>query len=310
MNLPKCPQINFSRVMKIKIVLKTLAAMLGGLLLFLGLMWGGQAIYALCDRTVFPETFHLPENAGKLSDTEKGALLADAITWEMRRELKSTFGWSFNDIIFNRWLLDNRAYRQYGVYHATKFLVDLYSTQIAKLGDSDRENEYLYKARINDFVIDPRSFWFPSAEGRYEDGLKLFDKYKEGLKKGTSTYNCRTDDLYASFAQVTGENLLGYALGLLENAQDIPFYELDNRIYVVQGICLVIRDFVSALYGLYPEIGVKSQESMKAAIFYLDKICNYNPLYITSWFNSGELVTSWLLFARARLVDVQNSIRM
>lgn len=117
----------------------------------------------------------------------------------MRRELDSTFGWSFNDIIFNRFILDNRAYRQYGVYHATKFLLDLYSSQIAKLGSSDRESEFLYKARINSFAIDPRSFMFPSAEGSYKKGLKLLEDYKTSLDKGTGVYNCRTDDLYASF---------------------------------------------------------------------------------------------------------------
>ena len=36
----------------------------------------------------------------------------------------------------------------------------------------------------------------------------------------------------------------------------------------------------------------------------------YDPLYITSSMNSGELVLSYLLFARARLNDIKNSIRM
>lgn len=95
----------------------------------------------------------------------------------------------------------------------------------------------LYKARLNSFAIDPRSFMFPSAESSYKKGLKLIEQYKESLDKGTGVYNCRTDDLYASFDLVIGENLLGYALGLLENSQELPFYTLDNRIYEVQGNC-------------------------------------------------------------------------
>lgn len=192
-----------------------------------------------------------------------------------------------------------RAYRQYGVYHATKVLMDLYSMTIAKLGTNDRESEMLYKARLNSFAIDPRSFMFPSAESSYKKGLKLIEQYKESLDKGTGVYNCRTDDLYASFDLVIGENLLGYALGLLENSQELPFYTLDNRIYEVQGIVLVVRDFISALYELYPEISSKGNAgNMAAAIEYMNRICTYDPLYITSKVNSGELIISYVLFAQ------------
>ena len=164
-----------------------------------------------------PRTDHRRD---KLDENAKGKALVDAITHQMRYELDSTFGWSINDILFNRFVLDNRAYRQYGVYHATKVLMDLYSMTIAKLGTNDRESEMLYKARLNSFAIDPRSFMFPSAESSYKKGLKLIEQYKESLDKGTGVYNCRTDDLYASFDLVIGENLLGYALGLLETRRN------------------------------------------------------------------------------------------
>lgn len=306
MKLPELPS-----TLKWRVVLKTLAVQACLLLGILAVAWGLQRAYSLVDATTFPEPVAVPADADTLSDNEKGKILLDAITHQMRRELDSTFGWSFNDIIFNRALLDNRAYRQYGVYHATKFLLDLYSSQIAKLGSSDRESEFLYKARINSFTIDPRSFMFPSAEGSYKKGLKLLNDYKTSLDKGTGVYNCRTDDLYASFVTVTGENMLGYAQGLLEKAQDMPFYNLDNRIYEVQGIVLVLRDFIRTLYILYPEIRAKNnEENMKAAMDYLDRICTYDPLYITSSFNSGELILSYLLFAKARLEDIRDSIRI
>lgn len=306
MKLPELPS-----TLKWRVVLKTLAVQACLLLGILAVAWGLQRAYSLVDVTTFPEPVAVAADADSLSDNEKGKILLDAITHQMRRELDSTFGWSFNDIIFNRALLDNRAYRQYGVYHATKFLLDLYSSQIAKLGASDRESEFLYKARINSFSIDPRSFMFPSAEGSYEKGLKLLNDYKTSLDKGTGVYNCRTDDLYASFVTVTGENMLGYAQGLLEKAQDMSFYNLDNRIYEVQGIVLVLRDFIRTLYILYPEIRAKNnEENMKAAMDYLDRICTYDPLYITSSFNSGELILSYLLFAKARLEDIRDSIRI
>ena len=279
--------------------------------LLLVLLWGGQRLFSSLDQTKFPAPVQIDAKASEQPENVKGKLLLDAITHQMRYELGSTLGWSFNDLLFNRYLYDNRAYRQYGVYHATKCLLDLYATDIAKLGSADRESDFLYRARINNFAIDPRSFWFPSAEGSYEKGLGLLEKYKKSLDDGSGVFNCRTDDLYTSFNVVIGENLLGYALGLLQNAQGLSFSELDNRIYEVQGIVLVVRDFVNALYALYPEIKQKNNEgNMSAANVYLDKICSYDPLYITSSFNSGELIISYLLFARARLTDISKSLRI
>ena len=229
----------------------------------------------------------------------------------MKYELNSMFGWSINDILFNSYFLDNRASRQYGVYHATKVLMDLYSMNIAKLGSNDKENQFLYSARLNQFAIDPRSFIFPSAESSYEKGIELVEKYKKSLDDGSGVYNCRTDDLYASFNVVVGENLLGYALGLLQNTQELAFYELDNKIYEVQGIVLVVRDFINTIYSLYPKINNKGNiENMTAAMDYMNRICTYDPLYITAKVNSGELIISYVLFAKNRLEDVRDSIRM
>lgn len=296
---------------KTHLILRTIGVQLAILIGLFLLLWGSQKLYSSIDQTRFPEPMALPADAANLPENEKGKILLDAITYQMRRELDSRFGWTYNDIIFNRFFMDNRAYRQYGVYHATKFLLDLYATQIARLGSSDRESEYLYKARINSFAIDPRSFMFPSAEGSYEKGMKLLEQYKKSLDDGKGIYNVRSDDLYASFVTATGENLLGHALGLLENSQEMSFYELDNRIYEVQGMVLVLRDFLNTLYELYPEIRAKNNaENMASAMSYLNRICTYDPLYITSFFNSGELIVSWLLFARSRLEDIRDSIRI
>lgn len=304
----KLPELNF--MSKCKIVAKTLFIQLLFFISILFLFWAGNKLYSKIDQTEFPEPMKIQETSS-LSDLDKGKLVADSIVHQMKHELNSTFGWSINDILFNSYFLDNRASRQYGVYHATKVLMDLYSMHIAKLGSNDKENQFLYSARLNQFAIDPRSFMFPSAESSYEKGIELVEKYKKSLDNGSGVYNCRTDDLYASFNMVIGENLLGYALGLLQNTQELAFYELDNKIYEVQGIVLVVRDFINTIYNLYPEINNKGNaENMFAAMDYMNRICTYDPLYITSKVNSGELIISYVLFAKNRLEDVRDSIRM
>lgn len=281
--------------------------------LLIASMWGFQKLYALTDKTVFPECFQVTYTP-EMTDEEKGVQLLDALVNRMGYELDSTYGWSANDILFNKWVMDNRAYRQFGTYVATKMLLDNYSTVIAKLGNSDRENEDLYKARLSQFAFSPQRWgmlFIPSAEQAYKKGLNLVKKYETDLLNKKAVYNARTDDIYEAFNVILGETVFGYALGLLQNSQDLPFYTLDNKIYEVQGVMLVVRDYLNALYTLYPDIAAKGNaENYAVAMDLLNKICTYDPLYITSTVNSGELIISYLLFARNRISDIRDSIRI
>jgi len=295
------------------IVGKTILIQLTFFFAIIFVLWGAQKLYSFTDQTVFPTPYTAVITQG-MSDADKGSQLIDALTNRMRYELDSTYGWSANDIIFNKWVMDNRAYRQYGTYVATKMLLDHYSTVIAKLGNSDKENEDLYSARLNYFALSPSrwgTLFIPSAEGSYTKALEAIEKYKDDLQKGQAVYNARTDDIYSAFNVILGETMFGYALGLLQDTQSQPFYTLDNRIYEVQGVMLVVRDYINALYALYPEIASKgNEENFVAAMSYLDRICEYNPMYITSVFNSGELIISYVLFAKNRLEDIRDSIRI
>lgn len=295
------------------IVARTLLMQVAIFIALIASMWGFQKLYALTDQTVFPECYRVSYSP-EMTEEEKGVQLLDALVNRMRYELDSTYGWSANDIIFNKWVMDNRAYRQFGTYVATKMLLDNYSTVIAKLGSSDRENENLYKARLNQFAFAPQRwgiFFIPSAEQAYKKGLNSIKKYQTDLLNKKAVYNARTDDIYEAFNVILGETVFGYALGLLQNSQNLSFYELDNKIYEVQGVILVMRDYLNALYTLYPEIAAKGNaENFAQAMSLLDKICTYDPLYITSTVNSGELIVSYLLFARNRISDIRDSIRI
>ena len=295
------------------IVARTLLMQVAIFIALIASMWGFQKLYALTDQTVFPECYQVSYSP-EMTEEEKGVQLLDALVNRMRYELDSTYGWSANDIIFNKWVMDNRAYRQFGTYVATKMLLDNYSTVIAKLGSSDRENENLYKARLNQFAFAPQRwgiFFIPSAEQAYKKGLNSIKKYQTDLLNKKAVYNARTDDIYEAFNVILGETVFGYALGLLQNSQNLSFYELDNKIYEVQGVILVVRDYLNALYTLYPEIAAKGNaENFAQAMSLLDKICTYDPLYISSTVNSGELIVSYLLFARNRISDIRDSIRI
>ena len=76
MKLPELPT-----VLKMRVVLKTLACLLVGILV---VVWGLQRVYAMVDTTTFPDPVAVPENADQLSDNEKGKILLDAFTHQLR----------------------------------------------------------------------------------------------------------------------------------------------------------------------------------------------------------------------------------
>lgn len=275
----------------------------------------GQSLYGKIDQKIFPEpaTLHITD---QMSENDRGIELLNAIVHQVKFELDSTFGWTANDIIFSPYILDNRAYRQFGVYNSTRVLIDVYSRVIAKLGNNDREDKNLYRAKSSYFTLSPARWGIfgisESAESSYKKGLRELETYKNNLRLGKATYNCKTDDIHTALITITGDQMLGYALGLLENSEDLPWYTLDNRIYEAQGMAIVIRDFLNAIYQLYPQISQKNNETnFQQAMYYLDKICEYDPIWISNMpFNNGAVVRSFLLNVKNRMEDVANSLRI
>ncbi len=293
--------------------LKVMAIQVVIFLVIVAIVWGTQKLYAMIDPVVFPLPAPVSYSQG-MTEERKALDIIDIITYRLKYELGSFFGWTANDILFSKWVFDNRAYRQYGVYTATKVLFDFYAIELAKSGTNSRENQHLYEARMNCFALSPSRWgilFLPSAESSYKKGLRRIEEYKKELTTNNAVYNCRPDDVYNAFQLMLSDKLLGFAIGLLEDPQSSTFSGLDDKIYKAQGITLVVRDFFNAMYVLYPDIAANGNEvNYRDVMRHLTSICTYNPLIITSAFNSGELVLSYLVFARNGIEDIKDSIRI
>ena len=245
------------------IVAKTLGIQV---LLFVGILftvWGSQKLYTLIDPVKFP--VYQAEIKDNMTDQEKGAALLSALTHRMDAELSSTFGWTANDILFNRWIMDNRAYRQFGTYVATKMLFDHYSTVIAKLGNNDRENDLLYNARLNYFAISPQRWgmlFIPSAEGSFKKALSMTEQYKKDLLAGKAVYNCRTDGrvqlphrrhLFRLQSHSGRNGVSAIALGLLNDSQGpAPSTRWTTASMKRRASSWWVRDYLKTMYELLP----------------------------------------------------------
>jgi hypothetical protein len=249
-----------------------------------------------------------PESA----DAKKGIALSTALSNRLEEEMHSTFGWSVNDLVISptRWL-DNRANRQRGVIFATRMLINFFSTNLAKYGKVDAENEFLKGAREKHFAFSEDSWWFPSSESEYRKGIALLRKYEDALASGQAIYNMRSDDMYNMLTFIIGNQFLDQPLGLLVQPNDeVPYTEY------TQGVVLVLRDFIRTFMHLYPEVKEKGgEENIRIAFREMEQICTFDPLIVLR--GDHDSVTAdhrgkmarYLISIRERINDLAQSIR-
>ena len=278
--------------------------------------------YTLIDRTTFPSLdAKLKETLDKTPpdapETEKGAALSMALRNRLNQEMSSPFGWSVNDLWISptRWL-DNRANRQRGTIFATRMLMNFYPTHLAKYGAADAENPQLKEAREKRFAFTEDSWWFPSTESEYRKGIVFLNKYEADLLENRAVFNMRSDDIYDLLVFITGKQFLDQPLGLLvQTNAEVPYFELDDRVYYTQGVVLVLRDFLTVLFHLYPEIGEKGGiENIRIAMRDLHQMCTFDPPIVLRGSHDSVMadhrgkMARYLIYARERLNDVAQSI--
>jgi hypothetical protein len=293
--------------------------------LSIGLYWTVYRGYTLVDPTRFPNLD--PNIAALLQKTtsdsppsQKGAALSAAIRNRLEQEMNSTFGWSINDLIVSptRWL-DNRANRQRGTIFATRMMVNFFSTNLAKYGQVDKENEFLIEAREKHFAFTSDKWWFPSSESQYEKGISLLKEYESELLRENSeaVFNLRTDDMHNMLEFIIGNQFLDQPLGLLVQSNDeVPYTQLDDQIYYTQGVILVLRDTLRAFIHLYPEVKENGgKENIQIAFREMDQICTFDPLIVLRGSHDSIMadhrgkVARYLISVRERINDLAQSIK-
>ena len=288
-----------------------------------GVAWLAESGYSAIDPTRFPFA-ESPVHAvlqGVTPDSpepQKGAALARAMVVRLDHEMNSTFGWSVNDLVVSptRWL-DNRANRQRGTIFATRMLNVFFATQLAKYGTVDAENEWLKEAREKRFAFSEDNWWLPSSESEYRKGIELINRYAAAVPEGKAVFNMRSDDLYNLFTFILSNQFLDQPLGLLvQETKDVPYTELDDRIYYTQGVVLVLRDFLWATVQLFPAIREKGgSENVQIALSQMEQVCTFDPLIVLRGRHDSIMadhrgkMASYLITIRERLNDVAQSIR-
>ena len=288
-----------------------------------GLYWTVYKAYTIVDPTRFPELDQniialLQKTTPDSDQRQKGAALLAALRNQLQNEMDSTFGWSVNDLLISptHWL-DNRANRQLGVIFATRMMVNFFSTNLAKYGKVDAENQQLKEAREGYFAFAADSWWFPSSENQYEKGIARLKKYESDLLEGKAIFNMRTDDMYNMLAYIISTQFLDQPLGLLVQSNDeVAYTDLDDRIYYTQGVVLVLRDVLRTFVHLYPEIKEKGgEENIRIAFKEMNQICTFDPLIVLRGDHDSIMadhrgkMARYLISVRERISDLAESIK-
>lgn len=278
--------------------------------------------YTLIDRTKFPNMdAGLKETLAKTpptaSEAEKGVVMSMALRNRLEKEMSSAFGWSVNDLWISptAWL-DNRANRQKGTIFAVRMLLGFSATNLSKLGNVDAENPLLKEAREKRLAFTEDSWWFPSTEKEYRNGLQLMRQYEADLIADRAVFNMRSDDRYDILMFITSKQFLDQPLGLLvQSNSEVPYFDIDDRIYYTQGVILVLRDVLTALFHLYPEISQKGGvDNIQTAMRGIERICSFDPLIVLRGNHDSVMadhrgkMARYLIEVRERLSDVAQSV--
>ncbi len=188
-----------------------------------------------------------------------GEAFASTVAAIVRHELDAPAGWRPNDFVL--WgpavTSDNNANRQQGIIIAVRESVRVLKDHLTKVS-SNEFDENLREADTR-FRNDERKFWFPSAEGKFREGVELLDRYVAGLARTpprSQPIEGRNVELIRLFG--TWTDLLGDAHANLFKQTEadggwIPPWRTDDYYYRAQGVAYVLHHLTRAIRREYAE---------------------------------------------------------
>ena len=104
---------------------------------------------------------------------------------------------------------------------------------------------------MNWFMVKASSYWFPSAESKYQDGLDEMRTYLENLKAGKATFYIRADNLIpllASFEDLLGSCDENLVKDTNEDGTPVSFFKADDYFYYTKGVASAMAMVLEAVH--------------------------------------------------------------
>ncbi|MBW2219966.1 MAG: DUF2333 family protein, partial [Deltaproteobacteria bacterium] len=183
-----------------------------------------------------------------MEDKVVGVTFVEALIKSIDYELNDRFyGWRPNDIFD---FTDNVNSFQLGVLEVTRRTVDKLAENISRTGSTAAFDKNLENARNTCFVIEAERYWFPSAEGKYRDGLEELEAYAKKLKKGEASFFTRADSLIPLLQEY--EHVLGSCDDNLVKSKEgdgspVSFFQADEYFYYAKGVSSAMTTMLEAI---------------------------------------------------------------
>lgn len=229
-----------------------------GIPVLLAALWIG-ILFWIWDTPEINKEFQDPANA-KLDRSEKGALLAEAITYQFRRRLNDQGNWVPNDLVI---FFDRNAAcaagikgEPGGIWYLTTEIFEVFADRTARIGGSSQDDPRLTNA-AKKFNYDPRRWgisWLGGADSEHEYALGFddFDAYVSDLRAGDAVSNVRLDDLAALLTELGGQNgAMDKIYSRLNDAERVPPKERRQRVYSAICAAAVSADTLAVIRSAY-----------------------------------------------------------
>lgn len=223
-----------------------------------------------------------------------GTLLASTLAAIMRHELSGT-GWRPNDFVLwgPRVLADNNANRQLGILQAVRRTTQVMKEHLTKIS-SDPYDTNLDKAD-NAFRYDEWRFFYPTAEGRYANGVQYLEDYVRGLRPELQTskpltlrhmellrlFQAWSDMLGDAHANLYRRELDGHAIRPWEN--DDLFYHAQGYTHVMAACLRAIQREYARSFAEREALGPLVEE-VAASLEYASRL---KPLIVLDGGDAG-----------------------
>jgi hypothetical protein len=231
-----------------------------GIPVLLAALWIGVLIW-IWDTPHIEEQFRDKANVN-LNRSEKGALLAQAITYQFRRRLGDQGHWVPNDLVIfferNAACAAGHDGEPGGIWYVTTEIFEVFADRTARIGGSSQDDSRLTNA-AKKFNYDPRRWgvsWLGGADSEHEYalGLKDFNEYVADLMAGKAVSNVRSDDLAALLTELGGQNgSMDKIYSRLNDAHKVSPKERRERVYSAICASAVSADTLSAIRSAYAQ---------------------------------------------------------
>ena len=236
----------------------------------------------------------------------RGVTFVQALIAPMNYELNDRFwGWRPNDILN---FTDNINNLQEGILEVTRRTVIVLAERISRTGSNDSFDENVENA-MNWFMVKADSYWFPSPESKYNEGIEELERYIKRLSRGTAKFYSRTDNLYPLLKAY--DDLLGSCDQNLfkteEDGEPISWSKVDDILYYTKGVATAMHMILEGVEEEFHETldGIQGSEEL---LHHIIHSC-YDAKNINPWLVTDGNLSSVFANHRANMAHPLNHAR-